>query len=142
VKPADVITAFNRSMGNMHSLKAYSIIVQPDDKECLEQYRSIFKMGDGGEYGRSFDQLAKQTGGKSISICQKDYAKALSDLSTDVRQQVSSITLQHIPYGNSLKISFSPSVPNLSWVVQGTNVVFNQPLPPGTSLSISYLYTP
>jgi hypothetical protein len=141
-KPADVITAFNRSLGSMHSMKGYSIIIQPGDKKCLEQYSTIFKMGDGGAYGNSLDQFAKQSGGKSISICQTDYAKALSDLSTDVRQKISSITLQHVPYGNSLKISFSPSIPNLSWVVQGTSVLFNQPLPPGTQLSISYLYTP
>jgi hypothetical protein len=141
-KPSDVVAAFNHWLPKMHGMKAYSIIVQPDDHECLEQYRSIFRMGDGGEYGRSFDKFAKQTGGKSISICQPDYAKALSDLSTDLRQQISSIMLKHVPYGNSLKISFSPSVPNLSWVVQGTTVLFNQPLPPGTALSISYLYTP
>ncbi|MGZ3723100.1 MAG: hypothetical protein ACXVA9_09230, partial [Bdellovibrionales bacterium] len=141
-KPADVVSAFNRSLATMHGMQAYAITIKPDDKQCLDQYRSIFKMGDGGVYGKTFDQLAKQTGGKTISICQQDYAKALSDLSSSVRQEVSSIDLKHVPYGNSLRMTFSPSIPNLSWVVQGTKVLFNQPLPPGTALSITYLYSP
>ena len=80
--------------------------------------------------------------GASVSICQKDYGRALADLSQAVRQQVMSVTLKQVPYGNSLKINVQPAVSGLTWTVNGKTVFFNQALPPGTVLNIGYLYSP
>lgn len=141
-KPSDVVSTFNQRISGTNGMKAYSIIIQPGDERCLHEYRNIFQMGDGGQYGQSLDQFAKLTGGSSISICQNDYGKALADLSQAVRQQITSITLKHVPWGHSLQITFSPSISGITWVVSGQTVTFNKPLPPGTSLSIQYLYAP
>jgi hypothetical protein len=142
VKPTEVVDYFKRNMGDMAGIQAYSFIIEPRDYKCLEKYSTIFERGDGGAYGRSFEELSALTGGTTSSLCEKDYGKTLANLSQSVRQQISSMTLQQIPWNDSLKIMFNPSVPGISWVVQGKNVLFNKPLPAGTVLSISYLYSP
>jgi hypothetical protein len=137
-QPQDVIDGFTKSMPNMAGMKAYSIVIQPGDKKCLEQFGSIFDQGSQGVYGRSLEQFAQATGGYSISICQNDYSQPLANLSQVIRQEVSSLTLEATPYNGKVDITFTPAVSGISWTVQGDKVVFNKPLPPGTNLEINY----
>jgi len=141
-KPQAVVTAFKKKMSNMNGMKAYSIVIPPGDTDCWRQYHDLFGMGLDGNTGNSLSHFAEITGGKTISICQNDYAKSLANISQDLRQKVSSIQLKHIPFGKSLQISFTPAASGISWVVSGTTVTFDHDLPPGTTLAISYLYSP
>jgi hypothetical protein len=138
-KPQAVVDAFNKNMTGMVGMKAYSIVIQPGDEKCLNQYSSIFDEGSGGNYGAELDQFAQLTGGYSISICQTDYSKPLANLSQVIRQEISSITLQQTPYNGKVDITFAPAVPGIAWTVQDSKVIFNKNLPAGTVLSISYL---
>ena len=138
-QPSAVMEAFAKNFPAMAGMKAYSIVIQPGDKKCLEQFSSIFAEGSQGVYGQSLKQFADATGGYSISICQNDYSKSLANLSQVIRQEVSSILLQAAPYNAKVDITFSPAIPGISWTVQGNKVIFNKPLPAGTALAISYL---
>ena len=139
---AQVIAAYNSQLGRtMLGMKAFSIIVKPDDSSCLSQYSSIFGMGSGGAYGNNLSQFATDTGGKTVSVCQNDYTSALGGIVSMLVPPITSITLQKVPVSGSLKITFSPAF-TTTWTVSGTTVTFAQGLPPGTTLSISYLVAP
>lgn len=138
--PQAVIDAFNKNMTNMAGMKAYSIVIQPGDEKCLkDQFSSIFDAGSQGQFGQYLDQFAKATGGYSISICQSDYSKPLANLSQVIRQEISSVLLQAVPFNGKVDITFTPAIDGISWTVQDNKVIFNKNLPAGTVLSIHYL---
>jgi hypothetical protein len=139
---AQVVAAYNSQLGStMLGMKAYSIIVKPGDSSCLAQYSSIFGMGSGGAYGNNLSQFATDTGGQTVSVCQNDYTSALGGIVSMIVPPTTSITLQKAPVSGSLKITFSLGF-TTTWTVSGTTVTFAQGLPPGTTLSISYLVAP
>ena len=141
-KAADVEAYFKRALPHMKAMKAYSFVIQPGDADCLKEFSSIFNQGAGGVYGVSLAKFSKETNGKTFSICERNYGKSLASLSQAVRQQVSSIQLAEVPYGQSLKITFTPKIPGIRWVVQGRDVLFSEPLPAGTRVDVTYRYSP
>ena len=139
---SDVIAAFNQSQGQTSGgMRGFSIIVQPNDAACLNQYSSIFQMGSGGVYGTQLDQFAKSSGGASISICQNDYTTSLGPITQGFSSNVTSITLQQQPLDGTVKIVSVPAA-SLQFTVDGSTVTFSQPLPSGATLSISYQVKP
>jgi hypothetical protein len=139
---ADVQAAFAAKYGTTSGgMRAYSIIVQPNDATCLAQYSSIFQMGDGGVAGAKLDQFAKATGGASVSICGNDYTSGLAPITGGFSSGVTSITLQQQPLPGTLQIVSVPAA-SLQYTVSGTTVTFAQPLPWGASISISYSVKP
>jgi hypothetical protein len=139
-KAADVVAHFQAKLGGkMAGMVGMTIGILPNDKACLDHLSNLFDLGLGGKYSVVADQFAKLTGGVSASVCDKDYGPALAKLSESIRQQVQSLTLDDVPYGNSLTITFTPAQPGLTWVVRGKKVLFNQAIPAGTRIDVRYL---
>ena len=139
----DVIATFMQVFQNQRKrLFGFSISIQ--DEQC---YRK-----EDGDYGRMVGRLADLTLGKNlfgskkaksgnISLCSKNYGKALADISQITRTVTESLTLEKMFYiPETVDIQLSPAQPNVSWQFYGRKLVFSKNIRPGTKVKVSYQY--
>ena len=121
--------------GQNKRLFGFSVSVQ--DKTCYESENGFFSRAD---YGRIVGRLPELTGGVNLSLCTKDYGKALSRISQSVRALMeSSLTLQKLfIQPDSVQVKLHPDQPHVSWKLTGRKIKFSKPLQPNTQVSVSY----
>lgn len=138
-KPADVLNAYQQHLsGKMDGIMGFSMIIKPGDKACLENQKNLFKGGWFGKYGHTLDLFAQMTNGESISLCQKDFATPLAQISQKIHDRIDQVELSSEPIPESIQITTLPSL-NLSWKLSGKKIIFNSIIPGGTRVSVSYL---
>ena len=144
-KASEVIATFKKVFeGQRKRLFGFSISIQ--DEKCYK------KEGRHAIYGRRVGRLADLTLGKNvfasqqtrsgnISLCSKDYGRALADISQITRTVTESLTLEKIFYiPETVDIQLDPAQPQVSWRFYGRKLVFSQNILPGTKVRVSYRY--
>ena len=135
-KPYEVTDAFRAVYADRKRMMVHGVIIVPGDQACLnEQIRTVGI----GYFGTHVSDLARATGGRTYSICDKDYGKNLSSISRDVRKLVATFELLYEPK-DPLKVSVTliPSA-KISWKVTGKLLIFDSPPPAGTRIEVSYV---
>lgn len=132
---------YQRTLGTSYNsgYSHYSIVIPPGDKACLDYENGLFKGGRGGAYGTYADRYAKLVGGTTVRICDTDFAAPLSKLSEEVRQEVTKLTLKHLPLPGSFSLTLTPAF-NVQYVLRGKEVLFSKPVPVGTKIEVKYNY--
>ncbi len=142
-QPSSVISAFNSSLGStMRGMKAFSVLVEPGDSSCLSSFSNPFigtPVGGDQMYGQLLNQFVTATGGSSTSICSSSFSSVLSQIPTGISPApLTSVTLSQAPLTGTVKVTLSSGA-LIGYTVSGTQVTFNSPIPPGTSVTVSYL---
>lgn len=134
----DVIAHFEKAFKGSKRLAVHGIVVKPGDTACLKAQASQGK-GAKSAYATRVSDLAKLTNGSLNSICDSDYSKSLSSISSQVRKLVSSFDLEHAPKAGTVKVNLIPAPSEaLTWTVEGSRLIFNTPPAAGTRIEVSY----
>jgi len=141
-KADDVINGF-KSKFSGKTMRAYGAVIQPGDTACFKQERGYGKDPNGG-YNHSVTELAKKTGGITVSICSADYSDLFKSIKEDFSKVSSqplfnSVILKHDPIAESVKVTFTPSTSIQTHVV-GRTVFFSEVPPVGVEIRINYNY--
>lgn len=138
-KPKEVIDRFRAHFGNTKGLAVYGIVIQPGDEACRKDQLKQTTGGNGAYFGTHVSELASLTGGSTVSICEADYSKSLSDISKSVRRLVGTFELNQTPVADSVEVVLTPAQ-KIPFKVSGKKVIFDTPPPAGTRVEISYNY--
>ena len=138
--PSQVVNTFKSAFSNAKRFMVHGIIIRPGDDDCLEDERkSTF---GGGFFGTNISELASLTGGRTYSICDNDYGRHLSSISSDVRKLVSTFELQHVPLDpTKVEVTLTPAS-TLAWRIEGKLLIFTSPPPSGTRIGVRYVPKP
>ena len=136
-KAQEVIRTFYQVFKGMRKrLFVFSVSIQ--DETCLKQETGFFTSVD---YAYIVGELVRITGGKNISLCSKNYGQELENVSQIARSLTQSLLLEKIFYiPHTVKISFFPDIPDITWKLFGRKVVFSKDLPLNTNVEVSYRY--
>lgn len=114
----------------------HSIVVKSGDAACLAR--------DGNEqYGTSYEQLSRLTGGIIGSVCEANYSNQLTQMAQSVVDLVKSVTLQCVPLDTNndgvpdVSVTLSTGAPAPAFTVDMMRLTFSTPLPAGQH-QISY----
>jgi hypothetical protein len=138
-KPSDVIERFRAHFGNSKRLAVYGIVIKPGDETCRTSQLKQTEGGKGAYFATHVDELARLTGGSTLSICDDDYSQSLSDISNSVRRLVGTFELNQVPTPGSVEVVLTPAQ-KIPFRVEGKKVIFDTPPPAGTRVEISYSY--
>lgn len=132
---AEVMNAVTASFGVTKTFVFFGIVVKPGDASCL----AAQKAQDNGtaSFGTRAAELAMATGGKTISICENDFAKPLAGLSRSMRKLVTTFALKKAPKHGKLSVQLTPKK-DIAYTVEGNKLVFDAPPPIGTRIDVSY----
>lgn len=134
-KPYMVTDTFTGAFGNRKRFMVHGIIIKPGDKKCLDDQLAVSGIG---YYGEQVSLLANATGGRTYSICDKDYGKNLSSISSDVRKLVSTFELLHEPKNpGKVDVTLTPAS-SIKWRLEGKLLIFDSPPPAGTRIEVRY----
>ena len=136
VSAHDILSAFKEFISKHKTLSVHGVIVEPEDIYCqLEQA--------GGSYRTWFSadkihDFILETGGLSISICNKDYSSGLSRLGERTRRLVNSFRLSEVPIKDSVHVRVLPRQGEVKFSVKGNLVLIESSLQPNSNVYISY----
>ena len=86
VKAEQVIEAFESQFGRTgKKLLVYSLIMTPEDGECMEEHRRRWFVGGEGLFGTELARMADLTGGESFSLCNQSYIPLARQIVSDVQ---------------------------------------------------------
>ncbi len=115
-----VLNSFMKSeLGDNKRVNVYGIIHQPEDKKCLDSDTV------GARYGKQIDLLTQLTGGFSVSICEPDYAKPLTEIGQRVLRTPYNVKLSKKPAPGTVKVILNPVQENIQWKVEGNQVILS-----------------
>ncbi len=132
-----VINAFELAFGREKRLMFTGIVIKPEDTKCQEEQRRQSKGNGQGNFATRVAELAKLTRAELISICEKDYAQPLSEMSRLVRTLVTTFELRKEPRGGKASVKFTPAL-DIGYKLKGKKIVFDVPPPVGTIIEVSY----
>lgn len=137
-KAEEVLTQFSKAFGGSKRLAVHGIVVKPGDSACLKTQAGQGK-GAKSAYATRVAALSQLTNGSLNSICDSDYSKSLSSISSQVRKLVGSFDLEHVPKAGSVKVNLIPTPAEaLTWSLEGNRLIFNSPPAAGTRIEVSY----
>lgn len=139
--PATLISNFQAAYPST-SLVVDAIIVAPGDTACYNQ--RYHRNGDPylfAWYAPIYASLVSQTGGVLGSVCESDYTTQLGQIGNGISQQSQTLTLACTPVNNQYTVSFSPQpsttiTSSANWT--SNQISFNQVIPSGTTVTVSY----
>ncbi len=115
------------------NLYAFTLSIQDDD--CLKQQQQHSPQSI---IAKKVAQLATLTGGKNISLCEKDYTQAFEKVSYFLRTLIEKITLKEKPLlPKDTKVTFLKGQ-NIAWKAKGKNILFDQALEPNSKIKVEY----
>ena len=128
--PEEVIKKVSQLLpGKMFT--AYGVILEPGDSKCYQEQGN-------GEYGDFVYDLVKKTGGKTSSVCAKDYGQGLKEIGERVSTIANSIQLAHEPIQGSISLEVTPYVA-LNYEINWNKIIFTSAPPSGTEIKVTYL---
>ncbi len=136
-KPQAVVDKVIEAFGAEKKFKAYAIVILPGDSSCLK--RQADQQNGIAFYGTYATQLASLTGGQSVSICAPDYSVTLRQIGQDLRKLTQAVEISRTPIPGTVQVTFTPSQ-NINWTLQGTTILFDQPVAAGTRIDVTYQY--
>ncbi|MAE75129.1 MAG: hypothetical protein CL675_13635 [Bdellovibrionaceae bacterium] len=129
-KPDEVLDTLAEVWGDSKRLRAFAVIVQPGDRECLNSQSSR------SYEGVLINELVERTGGTTASICDNDYAAGLKKIGEQAKELLNYVELLQVPEGE-LDVHFTPQS-NTAWRLEGRRIIFDNPPPEGTVIEVSY----
>jgi hypothetical protein len=136
--PANFINNFKAKFPSK-SLKAHSIIIQPNTAIGQSCYNEQAREAIQGQYGRVYAQLTSSTSGVLGNICAANYTNQLQEIGQSVSQTRE--VLPCTPIDNSLKVSYNPVPPySVTFTVDAfqNEVLFSKALPKGTKIQFQF----
>lgn len=136
--PANFVNSFRSRYPNK-SLKAHSIIIQPNTNEGAHCYSLQAREKPIGQYGIMYSQLTDLTNGVQGSICAANYTSQLQEIGQSVAQTRE--VLPCPPINNQLKVSYLPKPSyqvTYSYNSFQNEVLFSKPLPKGTKIRFEF----
>ena len=134
-KPQAVIDKVTQAWGANKKFKSYAITILTGDAQCLKTQQD--QQGGIGAYGTFAIELARLTGGQSVSICAPDYSVTLKQIGEDLRKVTNAVTLSRVPVSGTVEVVFTPAQ-NITWTVRGSSILFNRPVPAGTRIDVTF----
>ena len=132
--PSDLINYVNNTWSHTKKMTVHSIIIEPSDLACFNTQKEQQPYGN-ANYGNTYVELTKQTGGTVGTVCASDYGSQLSAIGDVIEQAaLSSLLLECAPASGSLQIE--PA--SLHYELRGDKVIFDPALQPGTSVHLKY----
>lgn len=122
--------AKNRIFGNKNT-SVYGIITIPGDRDCFQGQDTNVNYGD------KVFELTQLTNGLVGSICESDYTQNLRNIGSKVVELMQNVALSKDPIPGTVSVSLVPD-PGHSWSLNGRMIEFEQPLPEGTKIDVSY----
>ena len=136
---AHVIQHFKTAFNETKRLEVHGLVVMPGDDACLQLQSHQGPVGSKSSYATRVADLSVLTKGSLHSICDADYAKDLSAISTQVRKLVSSFELKETPSPNSLSVVLTPTY-KTKWTSESNRLIFNPAPPAGTKIEVTYSF--
>jgi hypothetical protein len=140
--PATLLTTVQTQIPGKQ-LKVHSIIIQPGDSSCYNSQKNF----DGdpaifGWYAPVYQSLTSMTGGIQGTVCAADYSAQLASIAVSSTVDNGNRDLPCTPQNGVVNVTLSNGVID-GWQVttgqSGTPIlVFNQPLPPGTTVTLQF----
>lgn len=137
VRPQTVVNKVTTAFGANKKFKSYAITILTGDTACLAQQSA--QQNGIAYYGTFAMELARLTGGQSVSICAPDYSVTLRQIGQDLRKLTQAVTLTRAPIPSSVQVTFTPAQ-NITWTVSGNTILFSQPVSAGTKIDVYYEY--
>ena len=136
VPPQMVVNTVRAVFGPNKTFATYGIINRPEDQTCVEANT----LNSGDRHPSIYaEELIKLTGGVTGSVCDTDYVTALSAIGKSLSTNASSITLRGLPIPESVKIKIEPYDPDLTYVLSGSQIIFNHLPKKGTRVTVEYI---
>lgn len=129
-KPDEVIKTFN-SMWPNKNISAFGVIIEPGDYDCLNSQELD------GQFATHVAELSHKTSGKTVSICENDYANGMQDIGERARLLINAIQLQHSPKVNSIEVKVDGETYK-NWMLVGKKLLVRDKLADGTKITIKY----
>lgn len=129
--PEQFVNAMDSHFGRTKKVNVFGIIIQPGDSTCYDNQDTLVS------YGHYVSRLAALTGGLTGSICENDYTRNLQNIGQRVKDLQNEVILSKAPVAGSLVIKLIPEM-NINWSLHGKKVVFEEDLPEGTQIDVSY----
>ena len=132
--PAEKVIQTFESIFPGQRFYAFAFLIK--DEDCYiqqNQYSSV-------AYGDRVAKLTSLTHGESFSICDADYDDSLRKFSTLLRDKLSQIVLKQKPFlpERLLEVEFISGSSSGGWRVIDQEIIFSEPLSPGTELKVTY----
>jgi hypothetical protein len=134
----ELINFVRSELGEDKEFKGFGIIVLPGDSSCRKKQDRQQFLGAGAEYGIRVADLASRTGGLVRSICENNYSRILGEISRGLSFSFKKIKLAQVPVGRPI-VTLSP-YSEISYTVEGNEIIFDRLLPRGVEISVSYKY--
>lgn len=129
-KPQEVINEFYKMWPNKN-MSVFGVIVEPGDYDCLK------KQEIDGQFATHIAELSHRTSGKTVSICENDYAKGMKDIGERARLLINALDLNHSPKLDTLKVEVDGETYS-NWMLIGKKLLIKDELADGTSITVSY----
>lgn len=137
-KAEDVLAHFQKAFKGTKRLAVHGIVVKPGDSVCQKAQAAQGK-GAKSSYATRVSALAALTNGSLNSICDSDYSKSMSSISSQVRKLVSSFDLEQAPKVGTVKVKLVPAPAEaLTWTIERNHLIFDAPPAAGTRIEVSY----
>ena len=115
------------------NLYAFTISIQDD--VCLKQQQQYSPQS---AIAKNVANLATLTGGKNVSLCEKDYAQAFEKVSYFLRTLIEKVSLKQAPIlPDEIKVTFLKGQ-KIPWTAKTKNIVFDSPLEPNSKIKVEY----
>lgn len=143
--PENLVSAVKSSYPDK-GLSIHSIIVKPGDSSCLAQQsgqmgpygtHGITKNAVSGSYGSQYSKATQLTDGVLGDICANDYGSQLSNISANIVDRISEITLA-CENPENLQITLAPPQAHITWSISGNRLQFSEALPAGVQIKLKY----
>ena len=129
--PEQFVNSMDMHFGRSKKVNVFGIIIQPGDQACYDDQDTLVA------YGNYVSRLAALTGGLTGSICDNDYTRNLQNIGQRVKDLQNEVILSKDPVAGSLEIKLIPEM-DINWSLHGRKVVFDEDLPEGTQIDVSY----
>ncbi len=136
---AHVMQHFKSTFNETKRFEVHGLVVMPGDETCLKIQGRQGPVGSKSSFGTRVADLSVLTKGSLHSICDSDYAKDLSAISTQVRKLVSSFELKSTPNPSSVSVVLTPAF-KTKWTTEGNRLIFAPAPPAGTKIDVTYTY--
>jgi hypothetical protein len=136
-EPATLVSLVNSKFAGK-SFQVHSIVVK--DNSCQNQqsnqlntpYNPVY-----GSIGSKYIALSNMTSGYVGNICANDYGSQLTDIATEVGEQIKTEVLA-CDNAADLQVVLEPANPAINFSVSGRTLTFSDFLPPGTKARFKY----
>ena len=138
--PGFDLETFDKAQGLVDQVKAkypskkfavHSFITKT--QACLDVQNNQTQGVVSGSFGWEYHNASQLTGGVSGSICSADFTSQLSDIYNNITTNITDKIALYCSNPVNLQVS-----PNFPYTVTGSEIIFSQKLPVGTSISYTY----